>query len=214
MSSSKKGKVVRFHFSVIYLIIVSVWFSPKHPEWKPPAAASSSDLPVWLICLIACSVFLAITQFPSLVCKTALSSGGGIWQQQIQSPGSLSDQTSPYFSDQLLKPRVACCSGHIKNTVENFCPLNERSENNPFDIHMRQILTPHRRAEFHLNVYFYFSNRSQGNRNITQNASPVWTAGRSLVMETHTLWWKDPNSTGEPQVHFYMKRIHVTDISH
>lgn len=129
MSSSRKGKVARFHFSVIYLIIVSVWVFPKHPEWKPPAAASSSDLPVWLICLIARSVFLAITQFPSLVCKTALSSGGGIWQQQIQSPGSLRWPDLALLLGPVIK--ASCCLllwSHQKHCREFLPPEREIRE--------------------------------------------------------------------------------------
>lgn len=62
---------------------------------------------------------------PSLVCKSAPSSGKGSGSSKFNLPALsfiLSDQILSYFSNQLLKPHVACCSGHIKNTVVNSCP--------------------------------------------------------------------------------------------
>lgn len=109
-----------FHF-VIYRIILTVFgfppWSEENLQRKHDPQICQCNLSAY--CLL-CFCFLAITQFP-LVCKTALSSVGGSGSSKFNLP-ALSDQTMPYFSDQLSKPHVARCSGHIENTVVNSCP--------------------------------------------------------------------------------------------
>lgn len=88
-------------------------------EFKPKRAAEawSLDSPVHFISLShALFLFSAHNSIPSLVSKTALSSRGGIWQQQIQ-------YRSAQRPDRvlLLWPviKASCCL--LENTVVNLC---------------------------------------------------------------------------------------------
>lgn len=80
------------------------------------------DPQMWFICSLP-ALFSAFgcNSIPSLVCKTALSTGGGSGRSKFNLPVR-SDQTVPYFSDQLLKPHVALCCGRIQNAVANSRP--------------------------------------------------------------------------------------------
>lgn len=105
MSNNKSGKVV---FSCLF----SSRWSEEHPELESSSSTSSSELPVWLICSLPALLF-GHNSIPSLVCKTALSSQRGIWQQQIQSPGSQHYPQRPDLA-LLLRPviKASCCLLH------------------------------------------------------------------------------------------------------
>lgn len=112
-------------FIVIYRIMWTAFCFPPL-VWRTPRAETSRSSIILrsasvINLLIACSVF-GYNSILSLVCKTALSSGGGSGSSKFNPPAhsiTLSDRTSPYFPDQLSKPHVACCSGHIRNTIVN-----------------------------------------------------------------------------------------------
>lgn len=106
-----KGCCERVNSGSFHLIILAEF------ELKRAAEAWSQDSPVHFISLLyALFLFSAHNSIPSLVCKTALSSGGGIWQQQIQS-------RSAQWPDRalLLQPviKASCCL--LENTVVNLC---------------------------------------------------------------------------------------------
>lgn len=102
--------------------------------WGRPTAESSCGSMI-LSCatvinlLIPCSVF-GHNSILSLVCKTALSSGGGSGSSKFNLPAlsiTLSDQSLPYFSNQLLKPHVARCCGHITHAAPECFTRDQRT---------------------------------------------------------------------------------------
>lgn len=138
---------------------VSGLWSEEHPELHPQSC--QYELSAGLFSL------LAITQFSLLFAKLPRALEG-IWQQQtrclcMRLMITLNHQISPFF------PEAASCCLLLKNPeiLLHFSSLDRRK------IYLTSDSTTLFTCSFmslHVCVFF---NRSQGNRNITQNASHV-----------------------------------------
>lgn len=144
--------------------LVSCCWSGEHHKLKAPAAASSSDLPAWLICSLPALLF-GHNSIPPLVCKTALSSQRGTWQQQIQSPSS---QYYPQRPDLalLLRPVIKASRCLLLRSHQIHCEFLPCSvstrENNPFDILCTSDFHSTKKQNVLLTVSLVFSQQVAG----------------------------------------------------
>lgn len=134
-------------FSVMHLIILTA-FGCFLLVWRTPFIILRSASVINL--LIACSVF-GHNSIPSLVCKTALSSGGDL--ATANSISQLVTQYYPQWPDLalLLRPVIkASCCLLLRSHQEHCCEFLQipafecflsRSENNLFDITVHRFFT-------------------------------------------------------------------------
>lgn len=183
LASRSKGCCERVNSGSFHLIILAE-FGPKRA-----AEAWSLDSRVHFISLLhALFLFSAHNSIPSLLCKTALSSGGGIWQQQIQS-------RSAQRPDRvlLLRPVIKASCRLLENTVVNLCLGAFKQDQNNV---LLDVFEPYsRRQQNFIEASFLFLFSLAGCRGTEISPRMLHL---SKLQDVHR-WWRHLRSGGKIQ---------------